>query len=204
MYMGILNKGISFPRPISPKAQDLITRLLCRNPEDRLGFGPKDATPIKSHPYFEGINWELLYNRGYRPPFKPALQGPADLSNFDSQFTKLGFPRSILEHPSNSNVSSTSFMTTASNRVSRDVFDGFNFDPLTSKISGAAAGDVVAGNTEAVEETACSEEYYMSCSASEEEEEDVEAEEEGDEEEVCGSMAHLSDYDERGIMEEIR
>ncbi|CAO3680411.1 unnamed protein product [Umbelopsis vinacea] len=63
--------------PISPDAQDLISRFLCKK-EKRLGCNGIEE--IKSHPFFAGIDWEHI--RESTPPFKPVLASPDDTSNF--------------------------------------------------------------------------------------------------------------------------
>lgn len=47
---------------MSANAKDLIKKLLCRDPRKRLGAN-KDSEEIKEHPFFEGINWEDVFNR---------------------------------------------------------------------------------------------------------------------------------------------
>lgn len=39
-----------------------------RDPKKRLGGGPRDAEEIKEHIFFEGIDWELVYNRKLEVP----------------------------------------------------------------------------------------------------------------------------------------
>ncbi|KAF8927228.1 hypothetical protein BGZ52_004713 [Haplosporangium bisporale] len=43
--------------------------------------GLGDASEIKNHPWFQGIDWANLRNQS--PPFKPALKDPADTRYFD-------------------------------------------------------------------------------------------------------------------------
>ncbi|KAF9090315.1 hypothetical protein BGX29_011545 [Mortierella sp. GBA35] len=43
--------------------------------------GLGDASEIKNHPWFKGIDWGRL--RSQQPPFKPALKDPADTRYFD-------------------------------------------------------------------------------------------------------------------------
>jgi hypothetical protein len=50
------------------RAQDLITQLLTRDPERRLGCHA-GAEDIKGHPFYADINWALLRNT--RPPYVP-------------------------------------------------------------------------------------------------------------------------------------
>ncbi|MQL95893.1 hypothetical protein Taro_028568 [Colocasia esculenta] len=46
-------------------ARDLITRLLVRDPRERLGSA-RGAAELKRHPFFEGVDWPLI--RCYEPP----------------------------------------------------------------------------------------------------------------------------------------
>ncbi|KAF4436390.1 AGC/AKT protein kinase [Fusarium austroafricanum] len=71
MYRKILSEPLHFPGPeiVPPAAKDLLTRLLNRNPADRLGAN--GAAEIKSHPFFHAIDWKKLLQRKYEPAFKP-------------------------------------------------------------------------------------------------------------------------------------
>ncbi|KRY73258.1 Serine/threonine-protein kinase LATS1 [Trichinella pseudospiralis] len=64
---------------LSAFAKDLIVKLCCSQ-EYRLGK-ENDAQDIKSHPFFEGINWNNL--RKTKAPYRPQLLGDTDTSNFD-------------------------------------------------------------------------------------------------------------------------
>ena len=66
----ILNAKLKFPENVSPKARDLIKNQLKRNIGDRLG-SKKDASELKRHPFFEGLDWEKLYAKDHPPPFDP-------------------------------------------------------------------------------------------------------------------------------------
>ncbi|KAF8924193.1 kinase-like domain-containing protein [Dissophora ornata] len=77
---------------ISPNAQDLIQKLLDKNPKTRMGSGPNAAeavAAIKAHPFFQGIDFERLQTRDVTPPFQPhvGITGDLDVSNFDAHFT---------------------------------------------------------------------------------------------------------------------
>ncbi len=50
---------------------NLLRRLLRRSPLSRLGYGPNGADDVKRHQFFKGINWNLLKNASFRPPFVP-------------------------------------------------------------------------------------------------------------------------------------
>lgn len=66
----ILNSDVRFPESMPSSARDLISKLLNRSPEKRLGT-LKGATEIKHHPFFDEINWHKVPLRLYTPPFKP-------------------------------------------------------------------------------------------------------------------------------------
>lgn len=59
-----------WPCPVSKNAKDLITRLLNRDVEKRLGFGGIEE--IKKHPFFSQVNWEKQMNRSVYPPLVPS------------------------------------------------------------------------------------------------------------------------------------
>jgi serum/glucocorticoid-regulated kinase 2 len=71
MYRKILSHPLTFPggHVVPPAAQDLLTKLLNRNPDERLGAN--GSSDIKSHPFFAGIDWRKLLERKYVPTFKP-------------------------------------------------------------------------------------------------------------------------------------
>ncbi|KAL7904228.1 kinase-like protein [Trichoderma velutinum] len=86
----ILNQTIKLPETWSQATPDIITRLLCRNPKQRLG-AKGGASEVKAHPFFEEIDWDTLAQRKYQPSFKP------DYS--DTHLEHHGVPES-LEPPS--------------------------------------------------------------------------------------------------------
>jgi serine/threonine-protein kinase RIM15 len=63
------------------EAKDLITKLLKRNPSERLGA--KGIQEIKDHPFFKGIVWETLLNQ--EAPFIPSPTNWEDTSYFESR-----------------------------------------------------------------------------------------------------------------------
>ncbi|KAF3779051.1 Serine/threonine-protein kinase [Nymphaea thermarum] len=56
-----VGQNLKFPENpnISSHARDLIRGLLSKEPENRLGYD-RGAAEIKSHPFFEGLNWALI------------------------------------------------------------------------------------------------------------------------------------------------
>jgi serine/threonine kinase 38 len=78
----ILNWKKNFKVPkeanLSAEATDLIHKLVC-DKDDRLGS--HGAEEIKSHPYFNGIDWDNIRNTV--APWIPELASELDTSNFD-------------------------------------------------------------------------------------------------------------------------
>jgi len=78
--MNILKQPLAFPRVSSVsssskefeemvKVQDLISKLLVKNPKKRIGCC-MGSVEIKRHEFFKGVNWALI--RSVRPPEVPA------------------------------------------------------------------------------------------------------------------------------------
>ncbi|CAI5944668.1 unnamed protein product, partial [Closterium sp. NIES-65] len=90
MYNKIVNAPLVFPVTVTNfYLRDLISKLLIREPSQRLGAGPTDAAEIMRHEFFRGMDWDRLYAREVPPPFVPSSKGIEDVSNFDKSFTGL-------------------------------------------------------------------------------------------------------------------
>lgn len=53
---------------------DFISKLLVKDPKQRLGGGEEDAKELKRHPFFEGLNWDALARKEVPAPFKPVIK----------------------------------------------------------------------------------------------------------------------------------
>lgn len=121
MYRKILKDPLTFPAEIKPDARALLTGLLDRDPNNRLGA--RGAEDIKRHGFFgKWIDWDRLNSKGYRPPFKPSVESAADASNFDSEFTS--------EMPMDSVVEDSHLSETVQQQ-----FEGFTFNPAGEYMS---------------------------------------------------------------------
>lgn len=78
----ILKSKLGMPNNISPEAQSLLRLLFKRVPKNRIG-----SAEIKSHVFFATIDWDALYKKEIRPPFKPAVSQTDDAFYFDSEYT---------------------------------------------------------------------------------------------------------------------
>lgn len=85
MYHKIVKDPLTFPADMDREAKSLISGLLDRDPQHRLGS--RGAAEIKGHPFFHQIDWKYLLNKKYAAPFLPSVASAVDTSNFDSEFT---------------------------------------------------------------------------------------------------------------------
>ncbi|XP_066092852.1 RAC-gamma serine/threonine-protein kinase isoform X1 [Saccopteryx bilineata] len=83
----ILMEDIKFPRTLSSDAKSLLSGLLIKDPNKRLGGGPDDAKEIMRHSFFSGVNWQDVYDKKLVPPFKPQVTSETDTRYFDEEFT---------------------------------------------------------------------------------------------------------------------
>ncbi|XP_054255239.1 ribosomal protein S6 kinase alpha-2 isoform X1 [Indicator indicator] len=83
----ILKAKLGMPQFLSAEAQSLLRALFKRNPSNRLGAGLDGVEEIKRHPFFVTIDWNKLYRKEIKPPFKPAVGRPEDTFHFDPEFT---------------------------------------------------------------------------------------------------------------------
>ncbi len=86
MYIAIKEAPVKFPESIPEPCQDIILGLLDRVPEKRLG-SKNDVEDIKTHRFYNDIDWKKLYNKGYTPVFRPDVKNDTDTGNFDAEFT---------------------------------------------------------------------------------------------------------------------
>eukprot|EP00475_Leptophrys_vorax_P007252 TRINITY_DN14595_c0_g1_i1.p1 TRINITY_DN14595_c0_g1~~TRINITY_DN14595_c0_g1_i1.p1 ORF type:complete len:540 (+),score=170.14 TRINITY_DN14595_c0_g1_i1:58-1677(+) len=83
MYHKIVHAKLRFPPRLSEECRDLISKLLIRDPKDRLGSSDADIEDIKAHKFFEKIDWEALMRKEVEATFKP---NESALDNFSPQF----------------------------------------------------------------------------------------------------------------------
>ena len=88
MYEYITSANLRFPKKIqvSDNAKDLVSKLLIKAQNDRLG-AKGGFSEIKQHPFFKGFDFDKLLKKEIEAPFKPVLKDSLDVSNFDADFT---------------------------------------------------------------------------------------------------------------------
>jgi serum/glucocorticoid-regulated kinase 2 len=72
LYEQVLKVDVIFPEHVSQHAKSLVTQLLCKKPEERLGAQGADS--VTNHPFFKSIQWDKLLQKEVDPPFKPIVQ----------------------------------------------------------------------------------------------------------------------------------
>ncbi|KAI9486279.1 MAG: kinase-like domain-containing protein [Benjaminiella poitrasii] len=116
MYRKILQEPLRFPEDMSESAQDLLSGLLTRDPNLRLGHCGTDA--IKNHAFFKSMDWVKLMRKEVQPPFRPTVESAYDTANFDEEFTSEQ-PIESLTVGEDSQISKTM----------QEQFKGFSYNP---------------------------------------------------------------------------
>jgi len=114
MYDKILHAQLRFGAHIQPDSKAILTGLLQRQVDDRLGSkGPQE---IMDQAFFKDVDFDKVFNKEYPPEFKPPnSHGDLDTSNFDLEFTS--------ERPEDSHV--TQNMT--EEQIEKSKFTGFTY-----------------------------------------------------------------------------
>jgi len=83
LFQNIIEKEPAFHPSVSPETIQFITLLLTKDPMKRPTFGR-----IVELPFFEGMNFDDVLSKKYKPSFIPRVENRAPVNNFDSEFTK--------------------------------------------------------------------------------------------------------------------
>lgn len=88
IFDAILEDEPLYPITMPRDAVSILQKLLTRDPVRRLGSGKEDAEEIKRQPFFKDVNFDDVLNKRIPPPYFPTINGSADTSNFDEEFTR--------------------------------------------------------------------------------------------------------------------
>ena len=80
------------PIKVSDEAKNIITKLLEKNPNSRLG--KKGLKEIKVHPFFGNLSFDMIINKKLKSPFKPILDNDNLANNFDEEYTSMDIKES--------------------------------------------------------------------------------------------------------------
>ena len=122
MYKKILHHELRFPSFFTSSSKDILTKLLDRDAETRLGSSSDDVEDLKVHNFFSAIDWEMLLQKKIKPPFKPLVGDTKDVSNFDTCFTEEKAQDSFVD---------TSTLARIKQKESGD-FEGFTYAPKSA------------------------------------------------------------------------
>eukprot|EP01130_Rhizamoeba_saxonica_P005468 TRINITY_DN2188_c0_g1_i1.p1 TRINITY_DN2188_c0_g1~~TRINITY_DN2188_c0_g1_i1.p1 ORF type:complete len:698 (-),score=167.40 TRINITY_DN2188_c0_g1_i1:73-2166(-) len=82
MFRKIVQAEVEYPPELQgTPAADLINHLLIKDPTRRLA----DASIMKTHPFFEGIDFDALLRKDLPPPWRPNVSSSIDTSNVDEE-----------------------------------------------------------------------------------------------------------------------
>jgi protein kinase A len=84
LYGKIMAGKVKYPSHFHPSLKELLKKLLTSDLTKRYGNLRGGATDIKNHSWFEGVNWDQVYNRMVDAPYRPTVSGEGDASNFDN------------------------------------------------------------------------------------------------------------------------
>lgn len=88
IFDAILEDEPLYPITMPRDAVSILQKLLTRDPTRRLGSAKEDAEEIKRQPFFKDVNWDDVLHKRIPPPYFPTINGSADTSNFDEEFTR--------------------------------------------------------------------------------------------------------------------
>ena len=83
LFQMIMNSPPRFPDGADPDAQDLIRKLLNKDPKQRAKFAD-----IKHHPFWGDMDLDAVARREVEATYKPKIEGQDDTKNFDEEFTQ--------------------------------------------------------------------------------------------------------------------
>ena len=93
VFNNILSRNIHWPSeedsaPVSEEAKDLMNRLMCIDPKERLGSNKQEkyadgGEEIKAHPWFADVKWDTL--REDEASFVPVSENPENTEYFDAR-----------------------------------------------------------------------------------------------------------------------
>ncbi|KAF9013343.1 hypothetical protein BDQ17DRAFT_1396420 [Cyathus striatus] len=88
IFDAILEDEPLYPITMPRDAVSILQKLLTRDPNRRLGSGKEDAEEIKRQPFFKDVSFDDVLHKRIPPPYFPTINGSADTSNFDEEFTR--------------------------------------------------------------------------------------------------------------------
>jgi len=96
---------------------------------------------VKTHPFFNSINWSDLDKKRVTPPFKPQVVSDTDTRYFDSEFTGESVELTPPDHPASHLIQS---IAEEQDEDDQDYFNQFSYQDPSSVMGGAS---LMSGNS---------------------------------------------------------
>lgn len=87
VFNAILTDEPLYPIDMAGDIVQIFQGLLTKDPEKRLGAGPRDALDVMEEPFFRNINFDDILELRVQPPYLPEIKSPEDTSYFEQEFT---------------------------------------------------------------------------------------------------------------------
>ncbi|CAH8485706.1 unnamed protein product [Dicrocoelium dendriticum] len=129
----ILQENVVFPASLSQVSRDILAQLLVKDPNSRLGGGPRDVLEVMAHPFFLSVNWDRLIRRDVEPPWKPDVVDDRDTKYIPEEFANELMSLTPPDENTNSQILDGPYFERFSYHGSRQ--------SLNSHISGISFGD---------------------------------------------------------------
>ena len=78
--------NVCYPNDISSTSIDFLNKIFTIDPKKRLGS--KGTDEVRNHPFFEGIDFEEIYNKKIKPPFMPRITKKEETRYIHQEFLK--------------------------------------------------------------------------------------------------------------------
>jgi serum/glucocorticoid-regulated kinase 2 len=83
LFQKIKYYALKYPPYFSPNVKSLLDGLFQKEPSKRLGSGSGGVEEILAHPWFHGVDWDMVMKKEIKAPFLPIIKNDVDVSNFD-------------------------------------------------------------------------------------------------------------------------
>lgn len=95
VYQNILRGKIKFPSNFPKDAKSLVRHLLVADLGKRYGNLKGGVNDIKSHRWFNNINWNKIFEQSINAPYLPKIKGDGDTSHFSNYPEQTEQPRAL-------------------------------------------------------------------------------------------------------------
>ncbi|KAH8382952.1 hypothetical protein KR009_006001 [Drosophila setifemur] len=99
MYSKICMGDYKMPSYFTQHLNSLVTGLTQVDTSKRLGNSSDGPNDVKSHPWFQGVDWFGILNQEVPAPYIPTVTGAEDLSNFENSEMREKQKSRINRHP---------------------------------------------------------------------------------------------------------